>query len=174
MAPLFNTLVRYRGLYFSNYQAAPSFRDIAGYHLMLTVPREPVPFSKWLAIKCEELDSRLAALGITKKLPYGGNYSQSTQMITGTRPDFGRTWMDWTYELDLDTLVFSFMAEPMFRLDQMPPADECERYITQDHYGLWTCARPPRETQLSRELAAVRSSTGRAGLSFPRPDECSR
>lgn len=141
MPPLFNTLYRHRNLYFSNYEARPSFRDITGYHLMLSIPRDPSLFSSWLASKRDELDGLLATVGVAKRLPYGGNYSQSSQMITDVRPDFGRTWMDWTYELDLDTLVFSFMAEPMFRLDRMPPPDQCERYITQDHYGLWTCTQ---------------------------------
>ncbi|EPT00041.1 hypothetical protein FOMPIDRAFT_115861 [Fomitopsis schrenkii] len=139
MPPLFNTLYRHRNLFFSSYEARPSFRDITGYHLMLSIPRDPSLFSAWLANKRDELDGQLAAVGVAKRLPYGGNYSQTSQMITEVRPDFGRTWMDWTYELDLDTLVFSFMAEPMFRLDRMPPPDACERYITQDHYGLWTC-----------------------------------
>ncbi|KAI0724656.1 hypothetical protein C8Q72DRAFT_657323 [Fomitopsis betulina] len=139
MPPLFNTLYRHRSLYFSSYESHPSFRDTTGYHLMLSIPRKPPVFSAWLATKREELNGWLATAGVAKRLPYGGNYSQTSQMITGVRPDFGRTWMDWTYELDLDTLVFSFMAEPMFRLDRMPPPDACERYITQDHYGLWAC-----------------------------------
>ncbi|KZT68559.1 hypothetical protein DAEQUDRAFT_727667 [Daedalea quercina L-15889] len=139
MPPLFNTLYRHRGLYFSSYEARPSFRDITGHNLMRSIPRDPSAFAEWLASQRGELDGHLATSGIAKRLPYGGNYSQSSHMITEVRPDFGRTWMDWTYELDLDTLVFSFMAEPMFCLDRMPPPDDCERYITQDHYGLWTC-----------------------------------
>lgn len=171
MPPLFNTLYRHRNLYFSNYEARPSFRDITGYHLMLSIPRDPSLFSTWLASKRNELDGRLATMGTASRPPCGGNYSQSSQMITEVRPDFGRTWMDWTYELDLDTLVFSFMAEPMFCLNRMPPPGECEKYITQDHYGLWTCtpdipaeysyrtnwARPPLQDVATDAFASLRT-----------------
>ncbi len=43
--------------------------------------------------------------------------------------------IEWSFEIDLDNLVFHINHTPMFRLDCMPSSDDFGRFISWDHYG---------------------------------------
>ncbi len=54
--------------------------------------------------------------------------------ISHEHPEYN-VFIEWSYEIDLDNLVFHINHTPMFRLDCMPSSDDFCRFISWDHYG---------------------------------------
>lgn len=50
-----------------------------------------------------------------------------------------RLYIDWVYEIDLDRLVFHVNSQPLFHLNNRPPADVFVRSLYLDHYGNNAC-----------------------------------
>ncbi|KII94904.1 hypothetical protein PLICRDRAFT_82745, partial [Plicaturopsis crispa FD-325 SS-3] len=102
-----------------------------GVEVLDKVPKDRDAFEKWIK------ETR-------KKLDLARHDSDSTTdedrdarcVITREQPwPCYDTFITYTYELDLDRLVFLVNAQPVFRLDNLPSRNDFIRYIAYDHYG---------------------------------------
>jgi hypothetical protein len=58
----------------------------------------------------------------------------SKAFVSKKAPEIGG-FIEWTYTIDLDYLVFHVDNQPLFRLDNMPPDDIFVKCISFDHFG---------------------------------------
>jgi hypothetical protein len=69
-----------------------------------------------------------------EKLKPGAGNRQWGYVTLSDSPPINDLMMEWTYEIDLDHLVFHVDCEPLFRLDNMPPDDVFIKGISFDHF----------------------------------------
>jgi hypothetical protein len=119
---------RHKGLYFVYYNQWDSYLTHFGLKVLHEIPRasSKEEFEEWARSIREYLDAQYEEL---KDLPIhsGPAYVADKQPIRGM--------VEWTYEIDLDHLVFLVDCQPMFRLDNMPPDDVFLNGISFDHFG---------------------------------------
>ena len=117
---------RHKGRYFVYYNHSDSDPDCYGVDVLHEIPRSvsKEKFEKWVKATQEDLDSQYEKI----------KNSQDRVYVTNKQPaDFG--YIKWIYEIDLDNLIFHVNAQPMFRLDNMPPGNIFLKSISYDHFG---------------------------------------
>jgi hypothetical protein len=65
---------------------------------------------------------------------YDRQYKKGFVEVSEEQPE-NDFMIQWTYEIDLDNLVFHVDTQPLFRLDNMPPNNVFLRGISFDHFG---------------------------------------
>ncbi|KAN0111856.1 hypothetical protein V8E52_008062, partial [Russula decolorans] len=115
---------RHKGRYFLYYKHHDSYPDRFGLQILRQVPRNASKeqFEQWGGAIQENLDAEYEKM----------KDSRSDDHATDEQPV---NTADWTYEIDFDNLIFHVNAQPMFRLDNMPPSKIFLKSISYDHFG---------------------------------------
>jgi hypothetical protein len=118
---------RHNGLYFVYYNQWDSYPDHFGLVVLHEIPRgsSKEEFEEWVKLTRQNLDAQYEEL---KDLEI---YSEPAY-VSDKQP---RKILDWTYEIDLDHLVFLVNCQPLFCLDNMPPDDVFLKGISFDRFG---------------------------------------
>jgi hypothetical protein len=154
---------RHKGRYFVYYDHSDPYPSHFGLKVLREIPHRRVSkekFEEWVRLTREYLDEQYEEL----KNPDTCKY-QPVGMG------------GWTYEIDLDNLVFHVDSQPIFRLDNSPPEDVFLKAISFDHFGHrafhkhtpvefrydWRAPPPP---PLPKSLIAYNSCLNRSSTSF--------
>ncbi len=123
---------RHKGRYFLYHNMFDSYPDCFGVDVLREIPRNvsKAKFEKWVKAIQEYLDSPSTYEKMNNAAPDADDY------MTDKQPDQkSHNHVSYIYEIDLDNLIFHVNAQPMFRLDNMPPSDIFIKSISYDHFG---------------------------------------
>ena len=119
------TVFRIKGRYYVYFTHDDYYTDglQVGLHFLDEIPRSKEEFEEWVEhARCNppELDDSDDSMDyMSDKQPEGNGFFD----------------MEWTFEIDLDNLIFHVDNQPLFRLDNMPPDDIFLESISYDHFG---------------------------------------
>jgi hypothetical protein len=119
---------RYKGRYFVYYHHFDSDPGCLGVAILREIPRKVSKerFKQWARATRENLGAQFQK---TKE-------SRSTQSdYTTNNQPVNDDSIEWVYEIDFDNLIFHVNAQPMFRLDNLPPSKIFLKSISYDHFG---------------------------------------
>ncbi|KAK0438011.1 hypothetical protein EV421DRAFT_1972425 [Armillaria borealis] len=131
-----NYIYRWKGWYFVHYQNYDSYPEGLGLEVLREVPPancDPADFEKWSRQLAGHLDDELKEYKMEERR-CGMHEVSDDYYISHDQPEYD-VFIEWSYEIDLDNLVFHINHTPMFRLDCMPSSDDFCRFISWDHYG---------------------------------------
>ncbi|PBK69154.1 hypothetical protein ARMSODRAFT_957489 [Armillaria solidipes] len=131
-----NYIYRWKGWYFVHYQNYDSYPEGLGLEVLREVPPancDPADFEKWSRQLAGHLDDELKEYKMEERRCAMHEVSDD-YYISHDQPEYD-VFIEWSYEIDLDNLVFHINHTPMFRLDCMPSSDDFCRFISWDHYG---------------------------------------
>jgi len=119
---------RYKGRYFVYFHLCDSYPDCYGVEVLRQLPRNVSKkrFEQWVRAIQEDLEGQYEHMKDSR--------SRSTDYVTDKQP-VNTAFIEWIYEIDLDNLIFHVNAQPMFRLDNMPPRNCFVKSISYDHFS---------------------------------------
>jgi hypothetical protein len=117
---------RSKGRYFVYYNHCDSYPDCLGIGILRRIPRNvsKEQFEQWARAVQEDLDAQYERM----------KDSGSIDFVTDKQP-LNTVFIEWIYEIDFDNLIFHINAQPMFRLDNMPPNTVFLKSVSYDHFG---------------------------------------
>ncbi|TCD69319.1 putative NRPS-like protein biosynthetic cluster [Steccherinum ochraceum] len=119
-------MYRYKKRFVARYNHWDSYPDGLGLDLLEEIPCYPVGFEKWLESMKEFCQNLFDAHDSKSK---GNREISAEEWEVNDAATPNDIMIEWTYEMDLDNLVFHIDGEPMFRLDCMPTAEGFVEYI---------------------------------------------
>ena len=119
---------RHKGRYFVYYNHWDSYPSGFGLKVLHGIPRgvSKEEFEEWVRRTREDLDAQYEELNDPN--------IETKGYVTDEQPE-NDTFIEWTYEIDLDNLIFHVDSQPLFRLDNMPPDNVFLITISFDHFG---------------------------------------
>lgn len=129
-------IYRWKGWYFIHFQYYDSYPEGLGLEVLREVPPascDPADFEKWSRQLAGRLDDDLKEHNMEERRS-GAHEVSDDYCISHELPEYD-VFIEWSYGIDLDNLVFHINRTPMFRLDCMASSDDFCRFISWDHYG---------------------------------------
>ncbi|KAF8158023.1 hypothetical protein B0H34DRAFT_438639 [Crassisporium funariophilum] len=130
----------YLGWYHVTFYSQRSHPWALGLEVLSEIPRCPELYLDWLERRREQLEKDLDVYlkGDSKEVDANehgnGENDICCRIVTKHRPR-NSSWIEWIYGLDLENELFLVDNQPLFRLDNMPPADTFLSAISLDSYG---------------------------------------
>ncbi|KAI0270961.1 hypothetical protein BGY98DRAFT_923254 [Russula aff. rugulosa BPL654] len=120
---------RYKGRYFVYYHHFDSDPGCLGVEALREIPRNVSKerFEQWARVTRENLEAQF------EKTKDESRWSRSD--YTTDKQPLNIDDIQWVYEIDFDNLIFHVNAQPMFRLDNLPPSKIFLKSISYDHFG---------------------------------------